>query len=234
MEKFLSYILDLIDKYYHQKRINNFLIKLNLKKIIDIGAHKGEFLENITTIKNKIIVYSFEPQSNIFQYLKKKFNKRKNINIFNIAISNTNKMKKMNINIKSSTSTFSSYNRNSLWKKIKDFLLTGLSNESIIKTEMVQSTSLDGFCKKKKIKNIDLLKIDTEGHEMQVLIGSKNMLKNNIKFILIEFHLSKIYENYDKSKIERILKKNNFILIKKFKFPVLLFEDRIYMKQNSS
>ena len=53
MEPFISYILDLVDKYYHQKRINNFLIKLNLKKIIDIGAHKGEFLENILSIKKK-------------------------------------------------------------------------------------------------------------------------------------------------------------------------------------
>ena len=233
MEKFLSYILDLIDKYYYQKKINNFLIKLNLKTIIDIGAHKGEFLENIIAIKNKIIVYSFEPQSNIFQFLKKKFNKRKNIKIFNIAISNTNKMKKMNINIKSSTSTFSSYNKSSSWKKIKDFLLTGFNNKSFIKTEMVRSSSLDNFCKKKRIKNIDLLKIDTEGHEMQVLNGAKDMLKNNIKFILIEFHLSKIYKNYDNLKIEEILKKNNFILVQKFKFPVLLFEDRIYMKQNS-
>ena len=77
MEKFLSYILDLIDKYYHQKRINNFLIKLNLKTIIDIGAHKGEFLENIIAIKNKVIVYSFEPQSNIFQFLKKNLIKEK-------------------------------------------------------------------------------------------------------------------------------------------------------------
>ena len=72
---------------------------------------------------------------------------------------------------------------------------------------MVRSSSLDSFCKRKSIKNIDLLKIDTEGHEMQVLNGAKDMLKNDIKFILIEFHLSKIYKNYDKLKIEEILKK---------------------------
>ena len=232
MEKFLSYILDLIDKYYHQKKINEFLIKLNLKKVIDIGAHKGEFLENIISIKNRIKVYSFEPQSKIFKDLKKKFKNKKNINLFNLAISNSNKFKKLNINIKTSTSTFSSYNQNSFWKKIKDFLLTGFKNKSIVNSELVLTNSLDSFCKKKKIKNIDLLKIDTEGHEMQVLDGAKKLLKNDIKFVLIEFHLSKIYKDYNSLKIEKILKMNNFVLLKKFKFPFLLFEDRIYTKKN--
>ena len=232
VEKFLSYILDLIDKYYHQKKINEFLIKLNLKKVIDIGAHKGEFLENIISIKNRIKVYSFEPQSKIFKDLKKKFKNKKNINLFNLAISNSNKFKKLNINIKTSTSTFSSYNQNSFWKKIKDFLLTGFKNKSIVNSELVLTNSLDSFCKKKKIKNIDLLKIDTEGHEMQVLDGAKKLLKNDIKFVLIEFHLSKIYKDYNSVKIEKILKINNFFLLKKFKFPFLLFEDRIYTKKN--
>ena len=118
MEHSVSYILDLIDKYYHQRRINNFLIKLNLKKIIDIGAHKGEFLENMLSIKKKATVYSFEPQLNIFRYLQEKFKSRKNVNIYNIAISDSNKIKKMKINIKSSTSTLSSYNQNSSWKQI--------------------------------------------------------------------------------------------------------------------
>ena len=81
------------------------------------------------------------------------------------------------------------------------------------------------------MKNIDLLKIDTEGHEMQVLNGAKFLLKKNIKFILIEFHLSKMYKHYNSHKIESILSKNDFILVKKFKFPILMFEDRIYVKK---
>ena len=47
MEKLISSVLDFIDKYYHQRAINKILIGLNLKKVIDIGAHKGEFLKNI-------------------------------------------------------------------------------------------------------------------------------------------------------------------------------------------
>ena len=230
MEKLISNILNFIDKNYHQKAINRILMNLDLKKVIDIGAHKGEFLENIISINKKMKVYSFEPQSKIFSNLKNSFTTKKNIFIYNLAISNVNKKQKLNINIKTSTSTFSNYNESSYWKKIKDFLIAGLNKSSIVNSELVQSVTLDKFCKKNDIKKIDLLKIDTEGHEFEVLSGATNLLKKDIRYILIEFHFSKIYKNYNKIKIEKLLKKNNYILIKKFKFPFLTFEDRIYRK----
>ena len=230
MEKLISNILNFIDKNYHQKAINRILMNLDLKKVIDIGAHKGEFLENIISINKKMKVYSFEPQSKIFSNLKNSFTTKKNIFIYNLAISNVNKKQKLNINIKTSTSTFSNYNESSYWKKIKDFLIAGLNKSSIVNSELVQSITLDKFCKKNDIKKIDLLKIDTEGHEFEVLSGATNLLKKDIRYILIEFHFSKIYKNYNKIKIEKLLKKNNYILIKKFKFPFLTFEDRIYRK----
>ena len=49
-----------------------------------------------------------------------------------------------------------------------------------------------------------------------------------INYILIELHFSKMYKGYSKKKIEKFLKKNNFLLIKRFKFPLLSFEDNLY------
>ena len=132
MEKLISSILDFIDKHYHQKNINKTLVTLKLKKVIDIGAHKGEFLKNIISLKKNTEVYSFEPQSKIFKELKNNFKKKKNIYIYNLAISNISKIKKLNINIKTSTSSFSEYNKNSYWKIIKDILLTGFNKSSIV------------------------------------------------------------------------------------------------------
>ena len=44
-----------------------------------------------------------------------------------------------------------------------------------------------------------------------------------------------MYLNYDFEKVEKILKKNGFLLLKKFRFPLALFEDRIYtIKQNKN
>ena len=230
MEILISAIIDFIDKHYHQKKIKKVLKNLKIKTVIDIGAHKGEFLNCILSINKKLIIYAFEPQSLIFRKLKKNFKSSNNIFIFNKALSNSNEKKKLNINIKTSTSTFSTYNRDSYWKKIKDFILTGFKQSSFISSEIVKTITLDNFINSKKIKNIDLLKIDTEGHELEVLNGAKKTLNNKIEYILIEFHFSKIYEKYNRSKIEKVLKKNKFVLVKKFKFPFLTFEDRLYKK----
>ena len=36
---------------FHHKRILKYLRNLDIDKVIDIGAHKGEFLENILKIE---------------------------------------------------------------------------------------------------------------------------------------------------------------------------------------
>ena len=50
----------------HHRRISRYLNKLDIEKIIDIGAHKGEFLENMLKIEKVNSFYAFEPQKNIF------------------------------------------------------------------------------------------------------------------------------------------------------------------------
>ena len=72
----------------------------------------------------------------------------------------------------------------------------------------VNCMSLDDIFKKKI--NIDLLKIDTQGNELNVLKGSKKLLKN-VKFIKLELMLYDYYEkSYSISDIELFLKKFNF------------------------
>ena len=49
-------IINIFD-LYHQKRIINYLKKLNLKYFIDVGAHKGEFLSYILSLNYKKIIF---------------------------------------------------------------------------------------------------------------------------------------------------------------------------------
>ena len=72
-----------------------------------------------------------------------------------------------------------------------------------------------------------MLKIDTEGHELQVLKGIESQIKN-VKYILIEFHNDKIFLEYNPKKIHNYLIKNNFVLKASFKFPFTTWEDRFY------
>ena len=80
-----------------------------------------------------------------------------------------------------------------------------------------------------KINKIDLIKIDTEGHELEVLRGSTEIMKK-LKFILIEFRNDRVFLNYDGRKIHEFLLKYNFQLIKTFKFPFTTWEDRVYKR----
>ena len=54
-------------------------------------------------------------------------------------------------------------------------------------TETVHVCSLDDFCSHHEIENIDYLKIDTEGYELQVLQGAERLLQSGmIRFIELE------------------------------------------------
>ena len=62
--------------------------------------------------------------------------------------------------------------------------------------------------------NTNLIKIDVQGYEYQVLLGSKKTLKK-IKFIIIEISSDKnYYKEFDKAKTLSFLNANNFRLKK--------------------
>ena len=62
MEKAITFLIDFVDTYYHQKKIFNFLKNFEIKSVFDVGAHKGEFLKAVKKLKNIEKIYSFEPQ----------------------------------------------------------------------------------------------------------------------------------------------------------------------------
>ena len=225
MLKFIFKILYyIVDDLIHQRKIISFLKNKKVKKVIDIGAHKGEFLKALNKIESVEKVYSLEPQKKIYKELLKKIDTKKN-KAYNLAISNKEGQKKLLINKLRMTSSFSKINKKSKYYRIKKFII---GSQKIF--ESVKVKKLDTFVKMIKIKNkIDLLKIDTEGHELEVLkSGIKTLSK--VKFILIEFRLNDMYLNYSSIKIHNFLKQNKFKLLKKFKFPFITMEDRIYKK----
>lgn len=236
MKIVFEFFYNFLDNYVHRVRIINYLkkIKLQLNYIIDVGSHKGESLETFKKINKNSNIFCFEPQVDCFYFLKKKFKFEKNIRIFNYALSNKKGKKVIFKNILSTTSTFSKLNFKSKHFKIKSTVLNNKSAGFFTKNK-VRINTLSFFIKKYKIKKVDLLKIDTEGHELQVLLGSKKILKN-IKLILIERNLTDYYLNYDYSKIERLLHINYFKKIKSFKFPFMQYQDILYLntKLNNS
>ena len=220
-------LLLFLEKNIHQKRISNFLQNLSIKTIIDVGAHKGEFAQNALKIKSVNKIISFEPQKKIFKILNEKFENNDRISLNNFALSEKVEKKIMKINKMTATSTLNhEINNDSLYFKFKSFLL--YQKNSIVSEEEIDTTTFDIFFNQEKFDQNTLLKIDTEGYEIHVLKGSNQKIKE-IKYILIENQFSNMYKNVKFKDCHKFLEDKNFKLLKKFRFPTLHYEDRLYI-----
>ena len=211
---------------FHHKRISRYLSELNIEKIIDIGAHKGEFLENMLKIEKVNSFYVFEPQRNIFNELSEKFSKNEKITLFNFAMDREIANKKLKINKLSMTSSLAEINEKSLYLKIKNLLT--LSKSNFEDEYEIQTNTVDKVFENINLKK-SLLKIDVEGFEINVIEGSQVKLKE-IPFVLLENQFGNHYKNNSFKDIIKLLSKQNFKICKKFIFPTLHYQDVLFKK----
>ena len=135
MKVIIKSLLDLFDYFTQKKILKEIKNQLKLEKpitLIDVGAHKGEYISSIK--KNFPIkkIYAFEPNSEIFNILEKKnFNDK--ISIYNFGISNEEKKILFNKNIESSSSSINDLNENSKYFKKKFFFLKNSNNQNLFK-----------------------------------------------------------------------------------------------------
>jgi len=182
------------------------------KTIFDIGANKGQSIERFKKIFDKYLIYSFEPNPYLFTELKKNYFFDKNIILLNFGLSNKTSIENFHIYKNDRISSFISADKKSKFYLSRSMPFGKKNFEKIIKVKL---NKLDNFAKKYNIKNIDILKIDTQGLEDKVLEGSKKLLENNvIKIIELElilgFAYKKILTFFD---IEKFLNKYKYKLI---------------------
>jgi len=211
---------------FHHRRIFRYLKKLDIDKIIDIGAHKGEFLENVLKIEKINSFYAFEPQKKIFNDLNEKFSNNEKITLFNFAMDKEITNKKLKINKLSMASSLAEINEKSLYLKVKNLLTFSKSN---FEDEYeIQTNTVDKIFENISLQKT-LLKIDVEGFEKNVIEGSKMKLKE-IPFILLENQFGNHYKNNDFEDIIKLLLEQNFKIYKKFIFPTLHYQDVLFKK----
>ena len=236
--KFLIFFIDIVD-FFHKKKIIIFFKKFYSKEIqvfFDVGAHHGETINIFKKNFDINEVYSFEASPKNFEVLKKNinhiFDKKFKITLENKALSSTKKKMIFKQTIESSSSTLSHINMNSEYYKKKEKIINFFSKKNFFEELEVYTDTLESYIKKKNIFKIDILKIDTEGHELQVILGLKNEIKK-IKFILFEHHFDNmIVKNYSLRDINNILVNNNFKKIFKAKMPFRKSFEYIYINNN--
>ncbi|MDC3036683.1 FkbM family methyltransferase [Candidatus Pelagibacter sp.] len=207
--------------YFQQKKIFNFLQKKIKKKSIffDVGAHHGETIQNILKYFKVQQIHAFEASHKNFSTLKRKiFQNDPLVRLNCIGLSNKTKSAKINQSIESSSTTLSFINKKSKYYKKKLRALGVPKSLEFTKPQIVNLDTLDNYLKKIKFKKkIDLLKIDTEGHELYVLYGAKKNLPK-IKLIYFEHHYDDMLsKGYKFSEINDFLIQNHFVKIFKSK-----------------
>ncbi len=177
-------------------------ISTNRKAIFfDVGANIGEYSANLASIYSVSSIFSFEPNFNTFNILRKNVKSLKTITPVNIGFSDTKK--------RSEIFTYLS-DLNSQHASLYEEVFSDLHKNKNIVSIKIELESLDDFCIKNNIDNIDFLKIDTEGHEFDVLTGSIQMINNGkIKIIQFEFNEMNI--------ISRVFLKDFYQILKDYK-----------------
>lgn len=190
----------------------NFFKKKNLT-LFDVGANKGQSIIEYKKFLNykKLNIHCFEPNTDILKKiinLKEKLYKKKNIQITanNLALSDVNKVRLFYKNSKrSALSSFCDVN-----KKSKDYLIMKKKKYyKFVEKAFVKTATINKYINDKKIKFVDILKIDTQGHELEVIKGA-NKSFNKIGIIVVSILF---YDFYKKKRIsffdvEKIIKKN--------------------------
>lgn len=142
--------------------------------IFDIGANIGSWTHSLFEHADKtssLIVHAFEPCSDTYSTL------TTNLNSWNL----TDNIKSNKLALSSSVSKRPFY---SLGPNIGTNSLSPPADTSKYTVESVQTETIDSYCLRNNISHIDLIKIDTEGHDMEVIYGGNNMLASGAIDIL--------------------------------------------------
>ena len=118
-----------------------------------------------------------EPQKDIFKKIKLKYRNNKKIIILNHAISDKNMHRNIFINYHDLTSSLTKFNYNNNYLKIKSKIFNTTPHGMIKEKLTIKTIKMSTLLSKKNITNVDLIKIDTEGHELEVLKGMGEKIK---------------------------------------------------------
>lgn len=163
------------------KFLKKHVAKFNDKSLIfDVGANIGEYSEKILEFNPSVNIQCFEPIPDTFKQLTLKHKEYKNVTLNNFALSDVMGSRSMY--------EYGKLNgTNSLEKH------PNLISENTNKIETTLQT-IDHFCEVNKIDFIDYVKIDVEGHEVNVIKGAKKLIQEK-RIGSIQFEYNYLWKN---------------------------------------
>jgi len=146
--------------------------------VFDVGSNKGQFLSLIVSglQGTQFYVHAFEPSQHTYEILYSNFKDRPNLFLNNFGLGRERGQFELFYDeIGSGLASLSK-------RRLDHF---GIAFKF---SEKVTIQALDDYCKKQGVETIDLLKLDVEGHELDVLTGGSQMFRERrIRMVSFEF-----------------------------------------------
>lgn len=152
--------------------------------VLDVGAHEGESAEQFHRLFPTAIVHSFEPIPACLEVLKHSFGRHPNQVIHPFALGENETSQSIHVSAYSASSSLLPM---AAHKQAYPF--SAEANEVSIEVK-----TLDGVSMSQDWRTPILLKIDTQGYEMQVLRGGVSTL-GLAKLVIIETSFVELYAN---------------------------------------
>ena len=206
----------------------NFLKKIPIKTIIDVGANEGQFVEEILNIFPLAEIYSFEPLGDCYEKLMSNFRNNKKVHTYNFALGEQDG--EITFSRSSASPSSSILKMGDLHKKL-------YPHTANLVEEKVKIKRLDDVFADVNLENEVLLKIDVQGAEEKVIKGGSSVLKK-ANMIITEVSYATLYENQPLFRdMMNLLEKYGFSYIgnmEQFANPLTgapLFADAIFVKK---
>lgn len=179
-------------------------LKSKAPLFFDIGVNHGQTLKKIKEVFPEAIIHGFEPNAQCFKTLKESFNDTSII------------LNQKAVGAQEGILSFNQYS----WDALSSVLKRVFTTSHVVDSYDVKVTTVDVYCKAHKIPHIHVLKTDTEGYELRVLEGARQMLEQQkVQFVCVElFFESHFVDQSTAGDIINFLQQHHFKLVRFYEF----------------
>jgi FkbM family methyltransferase len=153
---------------------------------VDAGAHDGHFVDFLLANLRGPVIHAFEPAPVPFAGLKSRHGATTGVTLVNAGLGREAGSIEFNI--------YDNQTLNSFLPMLPAGAST-LGGAKLVETLSVPVFSLDSYAASCGLARIDLLKIDTQGFELQILQGAGRLLaEGKVGTVLVEINFAPLYD----------------------------------------
>jgi FkbM family methyltransferase len=174
--------------------------------IFDVGANVGQSVNLFCRHFDQLIIHAFEPSLDTFRELQQQTAGVPDLHLNNFALGSRIESRVLIENVHSGMSSFLEPSVES-WGKVKERC-------------QVEVRTLDDYCAEQGLTHIDVLKLDTQGFDLEVIRGSQELIEQQgIHLLYMEMTFSDMYKGLPRlDEIYRLLSDHGFFLVSFYSF----------------